>query len=280
MKRVILSAACLAGCIPVAAHAGACEDSFQKSGNAVTGLRFRAAASVADLSPDMAIRQMEGVAKARGYTVLASEPAGGSLLLEQPMSGKARAFPLEVRAVSAGGFGTVSIEAKLPAAMSSPAEAVKSELCLMLGGIKGGKEGKLAAGRAARAAPAAAAPVAISALEFSHQISKDTERNSAAIVPRYTGKQFTLSGEIDYVIRDGEYYRVAFKIPDPWNEALRLPNAAKFKTDLSCLMAPGQSVWALQQKPGRQVRLTGTFYRFDEFRHAAWFNECVPAQGR
>ena len=263
---------------PAAAHAGACEDSFQRSGNPITGLRFKASTSIADLPGDVAIKQMAVIAAGRDYTVIASEPEAGALLIEQPLSGKARAFPLEIHAVQAGGVGLVTIEAKLPAAMLSPADAVKAELCLMLGSLKGGKAGRLAAA-APVAAPTTAAPVSISALEFSHQISKDTERNSTAIVPRYTGRRFTLSGIVDYVIRDGEFFRVAFKIPDPWNEAFQLPNAAKFKTDLSCLMAKGQSVFAIQLKPGKSIKLTGSFYKFDEFRHVAWFNNCVPAGG-
>ena len=64
-------------------------------------------------------------------------------------------------------------------------------------------------------------PVTMSALAFSHQISKDTERNSAAVPLRYKGRSFTIVGTVDYVIRDGEFYRVAFKVPNPWEEPLR-----------------------------------------------------------
>jgi hypothetical protein len=145
----------------------------------------------------------------------------------------------------------------------------------MLAQLKGGKLGLAAAARA-KGAVSVSPPLKISSLELSHQISKDTQRNSAAVPLRYKGKTFTVSGLVDYVIKDGEFYRVAFKIPEPYEEAIRLPNMAPFKTDISCLMAKGQAAYSLTLKPDKSIKLTGTYRDFNEFKHVMWLQDCRP----
>lgn len=262
---------------PSLAHAGTCEDTFTKAGSPISGLRFIASVSIADLSPATAIGQMRGIVLPKNYDVLVEEPDEGSMLIEQPMSGSARAFPITVTAVQNGGVGTVRMEARLRAGMFVKEAPAMAELCSVLNQLKGGKAGLAAAATGRKAVGGNAAPVALNALAFSHQVSKDTERNSAAVPLRYKNKRFTIFGTVDYVIRDGEYYRVAYKVPNPWEEAIRLPNTAPFKTDISCLMAKGQAAYALTLKPGKQIRLTGTWHEFDEFKHVVWLMDCRPA---
>jgi len=255
----------------------ACASTFQKSGNGVTGLKFRASQSVADLTAPNAINQLKAIMTGRGYDVILAEPEAGSMLVEQPLSGKARAIPFEINAVSEGGVATITIEAKMKAGMFTKEADAKTELCTVLGMMRGGKAGlALAAAGAKGGNLGNGAPVAMSALMFSHQISKDAERNAAAVPLRYKGKVLTLSGTVDYVTRDGDSFRVAFKIPNPWEEAIRLPNAAKFKTDLSCLMAAGTGAYTLQLKPGKSVKLTGIFHEYREISPIAWFKDCRP----
>lgn len=261
-----------------AAAQSACDATFQKSGNPITGIKFTATTAVNDLTPTSAVNQLRGIVLARGYDVLVAEADEGKMLLEQPMSGKTRAFPIEVTATQERGVGTVRMQAKTPAGMIVKTDGARAELCAVLALLKGGKAGLAAANGGASATASVAAPVKLNALDFSHQLSKDTQRNPAAIMLRYPGKRFTISGFVDYVIRDGDVLRVAYKILNPWEEAIRLPNVAPFKTDISCLMAKGTSVYALQLKPGKSINLTGTFYRFDEFKHVVWLNECRPAK--
>lgn len=280
MRRLTLAAATFAAAaatmLPVVAHAGACEDTFTKAGSPISGLRFIASVSVNDLTPASAIGQMRGLVVPRNYDILADEPQAGSMLIEQPMSGKARAFPIEISAIQERGVGTVRMEAKLRAAMFVKEDDAMKEMCGILSQLRGGRTGLAAASAGRNAVSAGAAPVVLSALAFSHQVSKDTERNSAAIPLRYRGKRFTIWGLVDYVTRDGPYYRVAFKVPNPWEEVLRLPNTAPFKTDISCLMASGQAAYTLQLKPNKSIRLTGTWHEFDEFKHVVWLNDCRP----
>lgn len=276
MKKCAMFAVALAAMVPATAYAGTCEETFQKKGNPITGLTFTAQTAVADMPADVAIKQLERLAGQRGYIVIASEPQGGELLLEQPSTGKSRGFPVTANAtVAPGGVGTVVVVAKLPAGMGAKAEPVKAEMCGMLTSLKGGKEGRLAA-RAGPGAPAVGAPLSTSAQDFSQQISKDAERNALTIPQRYKNRKFTLSGQVDYVAKDGDRYRVAFKILQPHELALRLPNMAKSFASVSCLMAPGTSVFTLQLKPGKSVKLTGTFYEYSDTRQVVWLMDCVP----
>lgn len=272
-----LALAALALATPSLAHAGQCEDGFVKKGSMISGLRFTATVSVPDLPPDVAINQMRGIVAARGYDIIASEPAAGALLIEQSVTEKARAFPIEINATSSGGTGTVVMEAKLRAAMSTKTELAMAEMCGILNQLKGGKAGRLAAAGGSAAQTQQAAPIAMSAQMFSQQISKDAERNVAAIAQRYKNKQFTLSGEVEYIYPDGGQHRVAFKILQPHEMALRLPGMAPVLSEVSCLMAPGTSVYTMQLKPGKQVKLTGTFYEYSDIKDVTWFQNCRPA---
>lgn len=275
MRNMI--ATMLSGMIVAPASAGTCEATFIKQGSFVTGLTFIATTSVADLSPKSAIEQMRGVAVPRNYDILSEEASAGSMLIEQSLTEKARAFPIIISATAENGVGTVRMEARLRAAMSAKTEAARFEMCGMLAELKGGRAG-LALAAAAKTAKSERPPLRISSLALSHQVSKDAERNAAAVPLRYRHRSFTVSGIVDYIRKDGEYYRVAFKIPHPWEEAIRLPNVAPFKTDISCLMAPGQAAYALTLKPGQSVELTGTFHDFSEDRHVMWLDKCRPKQ--
>lgn len=260
------------------ANAATCEEAFVKKGNPITGLRFTAAVTVADLPPAVAIGQMRGLVAAKGYDIMADEAEYGSMLIEQPMTGTVRAFPIQISATQTGGIGTVVMEAKLRAGQTTKADAAMAEMCGMLNQIKGGKAGAAAAKKGATATTVAAAPVKMNSLSFSQQVSKDTERNSAGILTRYKGKQFTIDGLVDYVTKDGKDFRVGYKIPEPWEQAIRLPNQAPFKTDIVCYMAPGQAAYSLQLKPNKSIKLTGTVEDFDEYKHVIWLKDCRPAQ--
>ena len=260
------------------AHAAGCEETFAKKGNIIGGLRFTASVMVADLKPVTAIQQMRGIVAAKGYDIMADEAEYGSMLIEQPMTGSARAFPITITATEAGGASTVVMEAQLRAGQTTKDSAAKEDMCAMLNQIQGGKAGLAAAKQGKGATTVAAAPVKMSSLGFSQQVSKDTERNSAGVLTRYKGKQFTIDGQVDYVTKDGNAFRVGYKIPNPWEQAIRLPNQAPFKTDVVCYMAPGQAGYSLQLKPNKSIKLTGTVEDFDEYKHVIWLKDCRPAQ--
>jgi hypothetical protein len=275
--RHLVSLAAFAFFVPSGALGATCEDTFVKKGAVIGGLKFTAMVTVADLTPSSAIYQLRGIALGRGYDVLAEEAADGSMLIEQAQTGKARSFPIIATATSAGRAGTVTLQANLRGGMMTKDEAAKAELCGMLNLLKGGKAGLAAAAKGRTTVATAGAPVKISALGLSQQLSKEKERNVAAIPLRYKGKSFTIDGSVDYVRKDGDSYRVAFKIMEPYEQAIRLPGQADFKTDISCLMAKGQAAYALTLKPNKSIKLTGTYSAYRDYPPIMWFDNCRPA---
>jgi hypothetical protein len=277
MWRLIILAS-LTACATGGAHAATCQDSFVKKGNPLGGLRFTAEVTVADLTPPTAIRQFRGIAAADGYDITVDEAEEGSMLIEQPRSpsGATRPVPIIVSATAIGTALIVKLEAKLPGGMLAPAEGVKTELCKMLNQIKGGKIGLAAANRG-KSAVSSAGPTVIEALMLSQQISQEADKNAAIIPSRYTGKSFKIKGTVDYVMRDGDTYRIAYVIPKTTDDlAIRL-GSFKLLTQLSCLVAKGQSAFALSLKKGNHVTLTGRFRAYDQFVPVMWFDGCRPA---
>lgn len=275
--RVVSGLAAAVLLLPAAAQAATCEESFVKSGSVISGLRFKAAVTVNDLTPASAIGQMRGIAAAKGYDILVAEADEGSMLIEQPQTGSARAFPITVTAVSNGRTGTVEMEAKLRAGQNVSADLAKSETCKMLGQVKGGRAGQTAAAAGMRAVNASA-PLTIDALTLSQQISKDSERNAAAIPLRYRGKTFVIKGTVGQVGQDRGEYLVAYQIPHPHEQLIRLPGQAAFKTDIGCAFAKGQAAFALQLKPGSRIQLSGTFHRYDANNRLLLLKDCRNAR--
>ncbi len=263
--------------IPSTAFAATCEESFVKKGSPISGVKFTATVTVPDMTPVSAIGQLRGIVAAKGYDIMADEAEYGSMLIEQPQTGKARAFPITITATNDGKTGTVQMQANLRAAMIVKEADAKTELCGMLNQLKGGKVGLALAAKGKNAQTVQAAPLAMSALAFSHQISKDTERNPAGVLTRYKGKSYTIDGTVSYVTKDGDKFRIGYDVPNPWEEAIRLPNIAPFKTDIVCYMAPGQAAYSLQLKPKKSIKLTGIVEDFDEYKHLVWLKDCRPA---
>lgn len=277
MMRFVALAVSAAALVPSMASAATCEETFLKKGSPVSGLKFTATVTVPDLTPVSAIQQLRGIVAAKGYDIMADEAEYGSMLIEQPQTGKARAFPIQITATNQAKVGTVVMQANLRAAMMVKEADAMTELCGMLNQLKGGKAGLALAAKGKNAQTAQAAPLGMSALAFSHQVSKDTERNPAGVLTRYKGKSFTIDGTVDYVTKDGDKFRIGYKVPNPWEEVLRLPNMAPFKTDIVCYMAPGQAAYSLQLKPNKGIKLTGIVEDFDEYKHIIWLKDCRPA---
>lgn len=255
---------------------GGCEDTFRKSGNPVTGLRFAAGRSVADLSHESAIGQLRGIVLAKGYTVMAAEPEAGTMLIEQPMTGKARGFPIAISVSEVSGQSTVRMEARLRAAMAVKETVARAEMCGILDQLQGGKAGLALAkkGNAAEAAPAA--PIRMSVLRFASQIGGEARKSSLAIDPRYRGRAFTLYGPVAYVSEAGESYRIDFKLVD--NMLASLAPGTGYRAEVSCLLAAGQSTYALGLKPDAHVELTGAFDRYDSGQSRVWLRDCKPTK--
>jgi len=276
MRKLVVTAICLMGAAGTA-QAGQCEDGFVKKGNPVTGLRFIATTSVPGMTPDSAIGQLKGIVAAKGYDVLVAEPAGGSMLIEQPATGKARSFPIEIAATEAGGVGSVRMEAKLRGAMGVPEAAAKAEMCGILAQLKGGKAGQALAARGMGAQTAAAAPLRMSVLRFSQDLSGEANKNPASIPLRYKNKSFTLYGPVASVDAMGDSYRVEYKLLSNVLTDI-VPGRSTADLAVICVLAKGQGVFALGLKPDKHVEMTGMFDSYEGGRSQIWLKDCRPAK--
>jgi hypothetical protein len=262
------------------AFAQTCEATFAKNGNPITGLRFSAMQTVADLSTPDAVNQLRGIVLARGYDVLAAEPAAGSMLMEQPQNANRRSFQIIAQATSEGQVATVQLRANLRAGMSVKQELVREEMCGLLAEMKGGAAGATAARQGSSATAAGSPPTVLSAQILADRLSKERDRDVNEIPLRYRGRSFTLSGNVESVSSEADVYRVRFAILAWEEKAIRLPGDSQFKTEIVCVLAPGQSVYALTLKRRSSVRLTGTFsdYRASPSPSVMWLSDCKPAQ--
>ena len=147
----------------------------------------------------------------------------------------------------------------------------------MLGQLKGGRAGLAAAARG-KDAMSEGATVRIDAVSLSTQFARESVKNDAALPLRYKGKSFSVWGSVNHVMLDGEYVRVTFDTPEARDRTIRLdvPGDPVFMVNISCLMARGQKAYALTLKKGALIRLTGTFFEYNSFKHTVWLNVCQP----
>lgn len=271
--RLPLATALLLGA--TAANAAECEGSFVKQGNPVTGLQFTATTLVADMSSASGVGQLRGIVLGKGYDVLASEPEAGSMLIEQPATGKARSFPITVSITPEGAAGRVRMEAKLRPTMNIPEAAARTEMCGILNQLRGGKAGLALAKQGDAAQPARTAPpLRMSVLAFSSQMAGEARKNSEAMVARQQGKAFTLFGPVAMVGKAGRTYRVDFKLIE--NALTSIVPGSGYRLEVSCILAEGQSTYAMGLKPDKHVELTGTFDEYDMARSTIYLRDCRP----
>lgn len=255
-----------------------CETNFSKKGTPFTGTVYRSSVALADLTVASAIDQLSAIASSNQLAVLSSDPQGGSLLIEQPETARNKPIPMILGATTEAGVTHVTMEVKLSAGAFAKAEDVRREICTMLGKVQPGAAGKAAARRLAADRPEAA-PERLDAFIFSQQIARQAGENQSTINVRYKGRRYTLTGRADFIMEDGDGYNVGFSIPE-MNERLIAtgPLGAKFKVGVSCLMAGSQAAYTLSLREGDTIALTGTFARYDPFRHVVWLDGCVRAR--
>lgn len=272
---LLLSAAAL---LPATAFAD-CTATFQKGGNPLTGLRYSASSSLPSLSPESAIGQLRAIVLGKNYQILSEEPESGTMVFEQPMSGKARAIQLAATASDEGGAGTVKIEARLPRGMLAQEEMARTEICAILAQLKGGSAGEAAAAKGKTAQGKAPAPLRMSAFALSNLILNDSDKNPAAILPRYRGRVFTVFGTIDSIYPGSQGdTTIYFKQTDPMALPVQLPGQQRDKGRVLCRLAKGQSSFAMTRKINDKITLTGTFDDFDNADNTISLKDCVPGK--
>lgn len=253
-----------------------CESRFTKSGNPLTGSKYNSTVWIQELSVADAIAQLRGIAVAKKLDVLTDDAANGNMLLEYRESFKNRAIPYVVSVAPEGNAASISIMVKLAKGVFTKADDVRTEICSILDAVKGGAEGKELAAKGADAATSEA-PRKMDAFTLAMELERQAGESAESIPLRYKNRTFTLSGRAKYVRKDGDVYRVAFDIPEQRDRAFgNLGRKSYSKMDISCLMAPSHSAWAIALREGEKIRLTGKYYDFDDIKRVMWLGGCKP----
>jgi hypothetical protein len=260
-----------------ALSAGVCEDTFKKSGNPLSGSKYDAVVRVDGLTVPAAVAQLRGLAIAKKLDILSEDSDNGSMLLEDPESTWRRSIPYVVDVTAEANAVRIQMTLKLNKGVFAKSEFVQTRMCELLTQVAGGKEGEAAAANAASAAAVKREPRKVEANAFSRELARQTVESATAIPLRYKDRAFTIQGKVDYVIKDGGVYRVAFKIDKP-TSTITIPGAANptFKIDISCLMATKYAAWAVALREGEKVTITGVYHDYDEFKKVMWLKDCQP----
>ena len=260
------------------ALAGECEANFRKSGNPIVMTTYSSAVTVPNLSPRDALAQMRGIMVAEKMDVMAEDADGGTLLVEQRQDGSKRPIPTTIEVSDVASGTRIGMSVKMERGVFSKVEQIKPYMCGLLARVKGGKEGMAAAKKGAGATNSEATGNQ-DVFMFSRMIAGEANKNAIAVNARHKGRKYTLTGRIETLMEDGEDYNLIFDIPEVGDTALpNLPFDAKFKVSVSCLFRPNQLTTVLALREGQKVTLTGTVYKYDNFRKVIWLENCTKAK--
>ena len=264
--------------LAVPALAGECESNFKKSGNPLVMTTYSSAVSVPNLATRDALAQMRGIMVAEKMDVIADDPEGGTLLVEQRQDAKARPIPTTIDVSDVASGTRIGMSVKMERGVFSKVEQIKPYMCGLLAKVKGGKEGRLAAAKGANADNTEATGNQ-DVFAFSRMIANEANKNAIAVNARHKGRTYTLTGRIDALMEDGEDYNLLFDIPEVSEMAIKpLPFQAQFRVGVSCLFRPNQLTTVLALREGQKVILTGTVYKYDNFRKVIWLENCTKAK--
>lgn len=276
MLKPLLALALLPFAAP--ALAGECEANFKKSGNPIVMTSYSSAVTVPNLSTRDALAQMRGIMVAEKMDVMAEDADGGTLLVEQRQDKAARPIPTTITVSEVASGTRIEMAIKMERGVFSKVEQIQPYMCGLFAKVKGGKEGVAAAKKGA-AATNNEATGNQDVFMFSRMIAGEANKNAIAVNARHKGRKYTLTGRIETLMEDGEDYNLIFDIPEISEMALKpLPFDAQFKVSVSCLFRPNQLTTVLAMREGQKVTLTGTVYKYDNFRKVIWLENCTKAK--
>lgn len=272
LRRMLLCACSLVN--PQAIAANACEANFAKSGSPFSGTQYSSHVTVDSLRPADALNQMRGIMIAEKMDVITEDPDGGTLLVEQRATATTRAIPTLISVSGSGSATKIDLMVKIDKGVFAKQDDIRRYLCDLLAKVQGGDAGKQAAAHGAKAQNAEFSAQK-DAFVFSMEIANEAKANAVALNARHKGRNYTLSGKIDYIQQDGEDYNVSFDIPDMRDRALSpLPGQANFRVGVACLFRPNQLATVLTLREKQRVTFAGTFYRYDDFKKMVWLENC------
>lgn len=276
MLKPLLALALLPFAAP--ALAGECEANFKKSGNPIVMTSYSSAVTVPNLSTRDALAQMRGIMVAEKMDVMAEDAEGGTLLVEQRQDKAARPIPTTITVSEVASGTRIEMAIKMERGVFSKVEQIQPYMCGLFAKVKGGKEGVAAAKKGAGAANNEATGNQ-DVFMFSRMIAGEANKNAIAVNARHKGRKYTLTGRIETLMEDGEDYNLIFDILEISEMTLKpLPFDAQFKVSVSCLFRPNQLTTVLAMREGQKVTLTGTVYKYDNFRKVIWLENCTKAK--
>ncbi|MDQ3159843.1 MAG: hypothetical protein M3Q51_02340 [Pseudomonadota bacterium] len=258
--------------------AGECEANFKKSGNPLVMTTYASSVTVPNISRRDALAQMRGILVAEKMDVMAEDAEGGTLLVEQRQTAKARPIPTTVTVSEVQAGTRIEMAVKTERGVFAKVEEVKPYMCGLLVKVKGGKEG-MAAAKVGAGASNNAASANQDVFMFSRTIANEANKNAIAVNARHKGRKYTLTGRIATLMEDGEDYNLIFDVPEISEMVIRpFPHEAQFKVNVSCLFRPTQLTTVLALREGQKVTLTGTVMRYDSSRKVIWLQDCTKAK--
>lgn len=255
------------------AYAGQCEENFVKSGNPLTGTDYKTSVSLSDVSVADSYAQIKAISIKDNMTIIIDEPEEGSLMVEEPATSIKRAIPITYDITKEGTVVRIGMTIKTFKGVFLKTDDMQKFMCSTLSGVKTGKEGKMAAKNSDKIGVVNAA-TKVDAESFSRTLAYEAQANESIIEQRYKNKVFTITGRMSYVIKDGDQYRIAYITPDASSEVIKTPNNPYVYIGISCYAAKGQNAKALALRKKDKIKMTGTFWKFDQFRDHFWLQDC------
>ena len=259
------------------ALADECEANFKKSGNPIVMTTYTSAVTVPNLSTRDALAQMRGIMVAEKMDVMAEDIDGGTLLVEQRQSGGTRPIPTTISVSEVASGTRIEMAVKMERGVFSKVEQIKPYMCGLFAKVKGGKEGVVAAKKGAGATNTEATANQ-DVFMFSRMIANEANKNAIAVNARHKGRKYTLTGRIAQMFEDGDNYNLLFDIPEMSEVKFYGPFDAKFKVNVSCLIPSSKLTTVLALREGQKVTVTGTVYKYDNFRKVIWLENCTKAK--
>lgn len=276
MLRFITAIALAASAFVSVAHADECQDSFKKSGSVFSGTDYASHVTVPDLSVPDALGQMRAILVSAKMDVITEDVGTGTLLAEQRATATSSAIPSLVTVTPQGATAVVDINVKTGKGTFAKADAIKAEVCRLLGMLKGGKEGKIA-GAQGRKTQNNNDTTVRDVYVFSREIADEARGNALAVNARHRGRKYTLKGKVDYIQEDGADINVSFDVPQQSEVLLHGLNDAP-RVGVACLFHQNQMASVLTFRKGDRATFTGSFLRYDDLKRMLWLENCVQTR--
>lgn len=269
--RIYLAFAGAAFASATAASATTCEESFARTGSVLSATTYTATQTVADLTVSDAVAQMHGIAVTENYDILEEDRAGGSMLIEQRRTSTRRAIPILIAVTRNGATTDILMTIRTPTGVFAGSDAMRTEMCRVLGQLRGGAEGRRLAAQNGQA-QAANVPTVVTIESLSNEFARAETVNAAVIPARYQNRSWTVRGRLENVERVNGGWLVSYVTPPHFTNPLLGPT---FSVTVTCDLAPNQHAWALTLRRGQTIRLTGQFADYVPGSHHLSLSNCV-----